>query len=245
MSGLIESASSILASSERRVEASALNVSNASTPGYKRQVAFTSALKQAASAIGPRVARTGAAADSELHFTTDFSQGALRETGSPLDLAIYGPGLIQLRDGDVYVYSRGGSFTVGPEGVVADPAGRRLQQAGGGDLTVSNPTPEILGDGTVIENGLPVSTIALLEPAAPERVTTLGGGIFTAPDSAMEQASDSILHQGQLESANVTMSDEMIAMMSATRQAEGGARLVQFYDQLIGQAITTFSRSSK
>ena len=97
----------------------------------------------------------------------------------------------------------------------------------------------------MIENGLPVAMIGLFEPISPSTLAALGGGLFRAPEAAMQAAATSVIHQGQLESANVVMSDEMIAMMAASRQAEGGARLVQFYDQLIGQAITTFSRSGK
>ena len=48
-----------------------------------------------------------------------------------------------------------------------------------------------------------------------------------------------------LESSNVVLSDEMVALMANTRQAEGGAQLVRLYDQLIGQAITTFARAGR
>ena len=40
MQGFLESASAILAQSERRVETAAQNVSNVATPGYKRKVDF-------------------------------------------------------------------------------------------------------------------------------------------------------------------------------------------------------------
>jgi flagellar basal body rod protein FlgG len=238
MPGLIESASGILVSSERRVEASAQNVANAPTAGFKRQIAFSELL-----------ARTSVdAADTaavRLRFASDLAQGKLRETRKPLDLAIFGPGFFKLRDGAGFVYTRGGSFSRDADGAVIDAAGRVLQQAGGGDLLVDSEAPQILGDGSVVENGLPTATLALFEPASGRQLASLGGGLFDAPDTAMLEASGSVVRQGQLESANVTMSDEMIALMATARQAEGGARLVQAYDQLIGQAITTFSRSGK
>lgn len=234
MSGLIESASGILAASEQRVEAAAQNVSNASTPGYKRQITFAETLMRTAPAQGSAASLRDAPV--QLHITQDHAQGKLRETGNPLDLAIFGPGYVQLRDGDRITYSRGGAFAIGPDGTLVDDSGRVLQQAGGGDLTLGGTNPQIMGDGSVIENGLPVAAIALFETDNPRAPFT---------HSAMHEATASTIRQGQLESANVVMSDEMVAMMSATRQAESGARLVQFYDQLIGQAITTFSRSGK
>jgi flagellar basal-body rod protein FlgG len=39
------------------------------------------------------------------------------------------------------------------------------------------------------------------------------------------------------------LGDEMVTMMATVRQAEGGARLVQIYDDLIGRAISTFGGS--
>ena len=239
MPGLIEAATGILVSSERRVEASAQNVSNASTPGYKRQVAFTQALERAG------IADPRGAAEVQLRFASDSAQGKLRETGRPLDLAIFGPAFFMLREGERYVYSRGGSFSLGAEGTVTDAAGRVLQQVGGGDLLIESASPRILDDGSVVENGLPTAVIGLFEPATLSGMTRLDGGLLTAAPETMHEASASTIRQGQLENANVVMSDEMVAMMAATRQAEGGARLVQFYDQLVGQAITTFSRSGK
>ena len=239
MPGLIEAATGILASSERRVEVTAQNIANASTPGFKRQVAFTQTLDRMARPNGVETITP------RLQLTSDLAQGTLRETGRPLDLAIYGPGFLRLRDGDQLIYARGGVFAMGPDGTVIDGAGRILQQAGGGDLVLDGPAPQITGDGSVIQNGLPLTAIGLFEPLSPAAMTSLGGGLFRAHDTAMQEASGSILRQGQLEAANVVMSDEMIALMTANRQAEGGARLVQTYDQLIGQAITTFSRNSK
>lgn len=237
MPGLIESASAILASSERRVEAASLNVSNASTAGYKKRVAFAQALERTDGAAPGGKVETG--------FLTDFGQGRLKETGNPLDLAIYGPGLFQLRDGQDLVYSRGGSFSRGEGGAVVDSSGRVLQQAGGGDLVLDGGAAEILGDGTVLQDGLPVAAIGLFEAGDGAGLGALGGSLFGAPAASMREAGGSVIRQGQLESSNVVMSDEMIAMMAAVRQAESGARLVQFYDQLIGQAVTTFSRSGR
>jgi flagellar basal body rod protein FlgG len=58
----------------------------------------------------------------------------------------------------------------------------------------------------------------------------------------MEEAPSPSVRQGALESANVEMSEEVITMMAALRRAEAGARVVQAYDTLTGQALSTFGR---
>jgi flagellar basal-body rod protein FlgF len=236
MSGLIDSASAILLSSEKRLEASAQNVANATTSGFKRQVGFSQALDNAESQIGMPI---------ETQFVTDYVQGKLNSTGNPLDLAIHGPGLLMLRDGESHVYSRGGTFAKGENDTLIDALGRVLQQAGGGDLAVKGDAFEVLEDGTLLKDGLPTARMALLEASDPAALKALGGSSFAADPAAMTDAGNSIVRQGFLEASNVVLSDEMVAMMATVRQAEGGARLVQFYDQMIGQAITTFTRSGR
>jgi flagellar basal body rod protein FlgG len=218
------------------MEASARNVANATTSGFKRQVGFSQALDNADGQIGMPI---------ETHFVSSYEQGKLNPTENPLDLAIQGAALFMLRDGDSYVYSRGGTFQKGAGDTLVDALGRVMQQAGGGDLAVRSGVFEVLEDGTLLEDGLPTGRIGLFEAADPAALKALGGSSFTADPAAMGEATDSTVRQGFLEASNVTLSDEMVAMMAAVRQAEGGARLVQFYDQLIGQAITTFSRSAR
>lgn len=244
MPGLIEAATAILSASERRLELVSNNVANASTPGFKRQLGFSGA----AAAALPFAARSpGAAAAAMPGFTTrpDLAQGKMSATGNPLDLAISGAGFFQLRAGNEIVYSRQGQFRLAEDGTVVTPAGHVLQQAGGGDLVLERAGVTILEDGNVLDGERPVGRIALWAPAGPEvRVEALGGSLFAIAGEAAE-AEVAGLRQGMVEASNVSMGDEMVAMMAAVRQAEGGARLVQLYDDLMGRAITAFGQSTQ
>lgn len=236
MTGLVDSASAIITSSERRVAASASNVANSATPGFKRQISFSEALS---------IEQNDASRLPETKFLNDFSQGLLLPSGNPLDLALQGPGVLRLRDGGQVVYSRGGSFRLVAGGLLADPDGRVLQNTQGGDLLVSGGELEFLEDGTVLEDSLPIGMLGLFELADAADATALGGSLYEIADDEVLPAETTQLRQRFIEQSNVVMSDEMIAMMAAVRQAEGGARILQFYDQLIGQAIQTFSRSGR
>jgi len=238
MPGIIDHASAILSASERRLQAAALNIANGTTPGFKRQVVLPGAY-QACEGTAP----CDAPGRRETVVQFDFRQGRLNETGEPLDLAIVGPALLQLRDGDELVYSRGGSFALREGGIVADMSGRVLQQAGGGDLTLSGNRIEILGDGTVLEDSLPRARIALLEAGDARALVAAGGANFLGNAAGMAEAENSSIRQGFLESSNVVTSDEMISLMASTREAESGGKLAQYYDQLMGQAIATFRNS--
>ena len=233
MSGIVDSAAAILLSSEKRVEAAGQNIANVRTPSYKRQVSFDAILSTQGA--------TQETLPERLQYT-DLSPGKLIPSGNPFDLAISGPGFLRLRDREEIVYSRGGSFSIGANGTLIDAEGRALQSASGNDITIESPDPEILGDGTILDRGLPVAVIGLFEAERTDAVEAVGGSLFRIGRETVREAGTSSLRQGFLEQANVTTSDEMIAMMAAIRQAESASRLVRTYDQLIGQAITTFSR---
>ena len=229
MQGLIESASGILSASERRLENVSNNVSNISTPGFKRQISFEEVMS----------GRESASAEA-LRQRADFSQGQLSRTGNPLDLAISGPGFFRLRSGDEILYSRQGQFKVGADGAVVNSHGHILQQAGGGDLVLERAAVEILEDGTVLDGTRPVGKIGIYVAGDAAAMRSLGGSTFAASADAMEDAPASALRQGMVEASNVVLGDEMVTMMATVRQAEGGARLVQVYDDLLGRAISTF-----
>jgi flagellar basal-body rod protein FlgF len=228
MSGLIESAAAILSASERRLEVAAHNVANVSTPGYKRGVGFSRILASA----------QGAATAPSVVARQDFAQGKLISSANPFDLAVNGDGFFQVRAGDQLLYTRQGQFRLAENGTIVSVQGHVLQQASGGDLVLEDAAVTILDDGAVLEDGRPVARIGLSVPAAGVMLNAVGGSHFAA-GGAMEEVAEPSIRQGMLESSNVSMGDEMVATMAAMRQAEGGARLVQVYDELMGRALTT------
>jgi len=235
MQGLVESATGILSASERRLESVSNNVSNISTPGFKRQVSFEEAMGN----------RDSTSLGKSLRHRTDFAQGQMSRTGNPLDLAISGAGFFRLRAGKEILYSRQGQFSLAADGTAVTRQGHVLQQAGGGDLVLERAAVEILEDGTVLDGLRPIARIGIYAATDPASLRPLGGAMFAAGDEAMDEAPAATLRQGMVEASNVVLGDEMVAMMTTVRQAEGGARLVQIYDDLLGRAISTFGQVGK
>lgn len=237
--GIAELGEILLARSEQRLETVSRNVSNLTTPGFKREVPFMDGV------AGPSVdgATTDANATQQLGSQTDFAQGPLRLTGSPLDLAVTGPGFFQVRSEDQFYYVRGGQFLRGADGRISNALGHILQTVSGGDLILDGSDVEILTDGVVLQGGVPVARIGVFNTTDGAEMVSAGGGLFAAPGGDMAEVDTSSIRQGMLESSNVELAEEMLTMMDALRQAESGAKLIRLYDTLIGQSVTTFGQT--
>jgi flagellar basal-body rod protein FlgF len=122
----------------------------------------------------------------------DFSQGALRPTESPLDLAIDGKGFFAVRTPEGIRYTRVGRFQLDDNGVLVTSQGYPVL-GGGSPLTL---TPEdgpinVAADGTIsTDRALEgqqlaiVGKLDLVDFADPARLTPAVDGFFVASQPA-------------------------------------------------------------
>jgi flagellar basal-body rod protein FlgF len=248
--GPIDIASSILTRAEQRVEIAAQNLANMTTPGYKARQPFADLITSAVDS--PAVLSEGSRQDKS---ATDFTNGKLQKTGNTFDLAISGSGFFVVRSADAVYYTRNGQFTRDGDGRLVNAAGMALQSSGG-DVTLADRktgpgnvagagsnSVTILGDGTILQGGQPISKLTLADFADTAVLQPAGDGIFTAPSGAAREVDNPQIHQGMLESSNVSTAGEMISMMAALRSAGTGQHVVQVYDDLMGRALTAFGES--
>lgn len=217
------------------MEAAAQNVANLTTPGYKTQK-LDSELFSEAGTLAPR---------TELQLRSDQSIGRLSRSGNKLDLAIAGDGYLLFAGGSGPLLSRGGQLHLGSDGRVLNSQGMALQASGGGDVIIPHDQVAIRPDGTVLDGDKPVARIALVKPEREEAMMPFGGSLFSAAGQALDEANAPNLQQGFLEASNVSLAEQMVSMMEASRSAEGGARLVQVYDELMGKAVNTFAQGGR
>lgn len=232
-----------LTSSERKLETISQNMANARTAGYKSQISFSDVLELRKSDntdnSGFQSYRTTL---PEIVSKTDFSQGKLIETKSPIDFAITGDGFFKVRSVNESYFTRKGEFQVIEGGRLATAEGMVLLQSDGSDVVLESLNIEVLEDGTIMEQGQPVGRIGVFSIEDQETKRSHGGVFFTADEGAAAAASAKV-HQGMSETANVNTSTQMLQMMAAVREAESASKFVQTYDSLMGQAISTFKQS--
>ena len=116
-----------MAAQQSRLDAVANDLANASTTGYKsvrmayRDLAYTAGAPGATTAL-----RVGSGAAAAMIGRND-AQGASQETGRSLDVAIQGPGFIQVKDGTKRSLTRDGNLQVDAQGRLAMQDGALLE----------------------------------------------------------------------------------------------------------------------
>lgn len=114
-----------LNAAQSSLDATANNIANANTTGFKQsRTEFTDVYATAFGSIGSLDTGAGVRLAS---VSPLFTQGNIDFTGNALDLSINGEGLFVLSDQGTNIYSRAGAFSVDRDGYVVNVSGQRLQ----------------------------------------------------------------------------------------------------------------------
>jgi flagellar basal-body rod protein FlgG len=230
------SAASGMAAQQQRIDALSNDLANVNTTGYKRvRVAFRDLLyTQPGPGAARGVAAGAGAAAAQVGRTSE--QGALQDTGRPLDFAIQGDGFIQVRDRNNRVLlTRDGSLQRRPDG--------RLVTATGMDTGIRIPNAvndddiHVLPDGTVRSNAATYGKLRLVQVRAPEGLQAVGDNDF-APTAAsgapapLARGTSTTLAQRVLEGSNVDLATAMTDLIDAQRGYEMASKAINTQDRL-------------
>jgi len=205
------------------------NLANVSTAGYKRRCSsFSQVLESALSSQTDFVS-----GETEFSSSIDFSQGGLKQTGRPLDFALYGKGFFVLETPEGPVYTRSGTFQVNQNGQLSDTEGRLVAGASG---TISIPSTigvseiSVSGDGTISGgDGVSIGKFSLVDFGGNEsKLDSIGSGCFRMPDEAVvpSSAEGLVVKQGYQESSNVQMIKELVDMIMVSRLYEANMKYI-------------------
>ncbi len=205
------------------------NLANVSTVGYKRLCSsFSQALESALSSQTDFVS-----GETEFSSSIDFSQGGLKQTGRPLDFALYGKGFFVLETPEGPVYTRSGTFQLNQNGQLSDTEGRLVAGASG---TISIPSTigvsgiSVSDDGTISGgDGVSIGKFSLVDFGGNEsKLESIGSGCFIMPDESVvpSSAEGLVVKQGYQESSNVQMIKELVDMIMVSRLYEANMKCI-------------------
>ena len=217
------------------------NISNVSTPGYKEDRLMESTFREEMIYRYDQFGKTQVGTVSRMNIAdervTDYSEGGLRETGSPLDVGLTGNGFFVVQTNNGVVYTRNGSFNLDDQRYLVLPGvGRVLGTNGPIQLNTDEVGIDSQGNITT-EDGLQnFGRLQIVDFADYTQLTKITGGVFQA--AAAPQASNATVTQRYTEYSNVNMAEQMTRMMSGQRVLQGSAQILKIYDQLVGKIVT-------
>ncbi|MGZ4293042.1 MAG: flagellar hook-basal body protein [Solirubrobacteraceae bacterium] len=236
LQGLYAAASGMEAQ-QNQFNAIANDMANVDTPGYQAtQVGFQDLLYSGAgSASGSPSIATGTGSQSAV-VGRSSAQGAIQSTGRSLDVAISGPGYLQVRRDDGTIgLTRNGALQVNAQGEVTNQDGNPLvpplKLPKGTDASAIKIEP----NGQVISGSRTLGKISLVNVPAPNQLQPDGSSMFsvTAGSGATRPAAGSTLQQGALEASNVDVAQDMTTMINAQRSYQMASQAIQYQDQML------------
>ncbi len=237
MDPLTISAASGLRSRMDSLDMLANNLANEAAGGYKVDREFYSLY------VAPEAAGSVPDADTLPVIErpwTDFSQGELRSTGNPLDVAVSGKGFFTAAGPTGSLYTRNGSFRVSAAGQLVGAEGYALQKVGGGSVTIDPTRPvAIAADGTVSQDGNAVGQLAMADFSDPSVLTKRGHSYFQLADPSVQPVAASAyeLRQGMIESSNATGAEGAARLVTVMRQFEMLRKAASLGDEMNRQAV--------
>jgi flagellar basal-body rod protein FlgG len=234
---------------QTNMDVSANNIANVSTTGFKKARAeFEDLMYQ--TQVDP-----GAATGQNSISPTGVQVGlgvktaaVAKDFNGAFDIEIQGAGFfpVQMQNGQI-AYTRDGSFKKGPDGRLQDKNGNLLQpeisipaNASGVEISANGRVQIITDNATQVQDVGQIQLVAFVNPAG---LKSLGGNLFVPtnasglPQQAFPgQNGLGSLAQGQLETSNVNIVDEMVGMITTQRAYETNSKVIQASDAML-QAI--------
>ncbi len=233
------SAAAGMAAQQQRLDAISNDISNADTDGYQAErLGFQDLLySPAGSTSGAGVATGAGAALTQLG--TSQAQGAIQQTGRTLDVALNGPGYLEIRRADGSTgLTRNGALGLDASGQLTTADGSLVQPPITVPKNVSESQISIGPDGTVSGAGRTLGKLAIVTVPAPAQLAAGGNTTYTptAGSGAVRAVTGTTVRQGALEASNVDISTEMVAMMDAQRSYSLDSEAIKLQQQMMQTA---------
>lgn len=230
------------------------NLANASTAGFKKSQAefedlMYQNIKEPGQATGMNsITPTGVQVGLGVRTAAvhrNFDTGNSISTKQPLDIEIEGPGFFQVLTGDGQIaYTRDGQFKKDGTGKVIDKNGNALQpeitippDATGIEITNTGEVRVLRGPLDPPQNIGQIDIVNFINPAG---LKAAGKNLFLQTGASGQPittrpglSGTGFLAQGQVESSNVNIVDEMVNMITAQRAYEMNSKAVQAADQML------------
>jgi len=150
-----------------------------------------------------------------------LAQGALQETGNPLDLAIDGQGFFMVGTPRGPRYTRDGSFHRAQNGQLVTQADEAVLSPAGRPIQLPPGEVSVGADGAISIAGGVVAQVGVFTFPLGANLTPEGANRYAAPQGVVATpAKEATIHQGAIEAANQDVVEGSLDLIVMQRQAE-------------------------
>ncbi len=238
------------------IDVIANNLANSSTTGFKKSRANFQDLMYQTMLIAGATTQAGGQIPTGIQVGMGTSpssvqklhtQGDYVHTGNEFDMAIEGEGFFSVLHGAETLYTRAGNFHTDSEGYITTPAGDRLQP----EISLSSDTVRITvqSDGQLsaydaTDTEIATSQINLYTFTNPAGLFAVGQNLLRPTDGSGEATTGTpgssgvgTIRNTYLEMSNVSVVEEMVAMIIGQRAYEANSKSIQTADSMLQMAV--------
>jgi len=236
LKGLFVNKAGMLAQ-QRRLDVAANNLANLNTIGFKKEnVFFRRLLEAMANPVDDNTRATGAT-------RLDFSQGTLKETGNPLNVAVDGRGFFVIQTEQGTFYTRNGAFQLDGEGRLVTVDGYAVA-TDGGEVQIAGGSVSITEKGEILVDGKTVGRLRIVDFDDPHLLEPVGSTHFALGEATEKEmtAEEINLRPGYLETSNVDPIAEMVTLIEVNREYELAQKSIHSQDSSLDKLINQAGR---
>lgn len=190
---------------------------------------------------------TGVTADGTY---TNFSQGSLRSTDNPLDVALEGKGFfaVQLPGDGERAYTRDGTFKLNDQNQLVTSSGRRILGTNGQPIQLPGDSSgvTITPDGNIYDqNQQQFGQLRVVQFENPQKLREMGENLYRQGENNDVQfpAEDVKVRQGVTEQPNFSPVKQMTRMIEVSKRYEMNSQVLKQHDSTLGEAISQVGRT--
>lgn len=253
-----------------KLDTIANNIANANTPAFKRDQQvfneYLTANEKPPTVI--QVPRVPASIESfydvqggDKSFVdakgtfTDFSQGSLKRTGNPLDVAINGKGFFEVATPQGVRLTRSGNFTLDGNGRLvtkeghpvltntgdsaADPSTRTIQISGGAPVSITDA-------GEILEGAEVRGKLSIVNVEKPDSLQKVGNSLYGFKANMNPEVTatpGATVQSGFLEMSNINVVQEMTDMIQTHRVFESTQKAISAYDSMADKLVNVVGKT--
>ena len=225
------------------------NMTNANTTGFKSDSLITKSFDEVyiankeSGVIGSL--SLGAEIDT---VNTSFTQGDFKKTDDNSDFAINGRGFFVIKQGNEYLYTRDGDFSVGTDGTLITSNGDQVmginQNTGSIEaIFVGNNEYKLNGNNLLNIDGLTNYEILTADFEDYSNLEKAGANYYRGADAIMNSVVN--VEQGYLEQSNVNITDEMVNLMTTLRNFESSQSIFKMIDSTLDIAANNLGKANQ